>query len=234
MLPVIILAGGLGTRLGELSKTTPKALIPVADVPFIFHQLRLLKKNSFEKVIICAGYLGEQIKSAVGDGQKFGLHIDYFFDWPKLLGTGGALRQAARALNSPFMVTYGDSYLDIDYQEVERAFLNSPKPALMTVYKNDDQFDRSNIIFSDNTIVLYDKKNLVPDMKYIDYGLSCLNHAIINDGSRSEVFDLADLLNDLSKKNLLAGFQVFNRFYEIGSPQGLKELDSLFRTKNNS
>jgi NDP-sugar pyrophosphorylase family protein len=231
VLPIIILAGGLGTRLGERSLITPKALMPVADEPFIFHQLRLLKKNNLETVIICVGYLGRKIEEAVRDGQEFGLKVVYSYDGPKLLGTGGALRKAALLLESHFLVTYGDSYLDIDYQEVAEAFLNSGQPALMTVYLNENQFDRSNVLYSNGTIRLYDKKLNDPDMKHIDYGLSGLTRDIILSGPEGEAFDLADLMTSLARKNQLAGFLAAKRFYEIGSAAGLSELDSLLRNK---
>jgi NDP-sugar pyrophosphorylase family protein len=230
-LPIIILAGGLGTRLGQLSQKTPKALMPVADEPFIFHQLRLLKDNSLEKVIICAGYLGERIEEAVGDGRKFGLNVDYSYDWPNLLGTGGAIRLATQKLEEPFMVLYGDSYLDLDYQGVARAFLSSQKPALMTVYHNEGKYDRSNVIFEAGVIRLYDKKNPDPAMKYIDYGLSCLTRDIIADGPVEEVFDLAEIMTKLSRQGDLAGFEVKTRFHEIGSPESLAELDAFLRRK---
>jgi NDP-sugar pyrophosphorylase family protein len=232
MLPVIILAGGLGTRLGALSRHTPKALMPLADKPFIYHQLRLLALKGVKRVIICAGYLGELIENVVGQGQQFGLKVNYSFDWPDLLGTGGALRKAAQLIeDESFMVIYGDSYLEIDYQAVAKRFLDSQKPALMTVYRNQGLYDRGNVFFANGVIRLYDKKLGDPTMDYIDYGLSCLKRDIITDGPVGEVFDLADLLNALSLKGELAGFEVNKRFYEIGSPQSLSELDDYLRAK---
>jgi NDP-sugar pyrophosphorylase family protein len=231
MLPIIILAGGLGSRLGELSRHAPKAMMSVAEEPFIYHQLRLLKKNAAQKVVICVGYLGEQIEAAVGDGHKFGLMVEYSQDWPDLLGTGGAIRKAAQLVQGSFMVIYGDSYLDIDFNEVARAFALSQKPALMTVYRNEGKYDRSNVIFQDGVIRLYDKKIQDPAMRYIDYGLSCLNHDIIMDGPVGEAFDLSDIMSSLSKKGQLAGFEAKTRFYEIGSPESLAELDSFLRRK---
>jgi NDP-sugar pyrophosphorylase family protein len=202
----------------------------VAGEPFVFRQLRLLKNNSADKVIICAGNLGEQIEEAVGDGQKFSLSVDYSYDWPDLLGTGGAVRKAAQSLNGPFMVLYGDSYLKIDYQAVAEVFLNSQKPALMTVYHNKGLYDAANVVFKNGEILLYDKKNPDPAMEYIDYGLSCLSRAIISEGPVGEAFDLADLLSDLSRRGKLASFEAFERFYEIGSPESLAELDELLRS----
>ncbi|MDR2443596.1 MAG: NTP transferase domain-containing protein, partial [Deltaproteobacteria bacterium] len=156
-LPIAILAGGLGTRLGDICRDKPKALVQVAGSPFIHHQLRLLKKNGFQNVVILAGYLGQMIEESVGDGSNFGLNVAYCFDWPELLGTGGALVKALPLLSDRFMVIYGDSYLDLDYHLVEKSFLNSGCPALMTVYLNNDNYDLSNVVFENNLIVLYDK-----------------------------------------------------------------------------
>jgi NDP-sugar pyrophosphorylase family protein len=221
-MPIVILAGGLGTRLGDLCRGTPKALIEVAGSPFIHHQLRLLKRNGFSKVVILAGYLGELIQQNVADGSEFGLKVAYSFDWPELLGTGGALVKALPLLSDNFMVIYGDSYLDIDYGSVNKYFLSSKKPALMTVFHNKDSFDKSNVLFVNNNIVLYDKKDPQSNMKHIDYGLSCFSSSVFNGLGGN--FDLAELFSNLSRQGQLAGFLAQKRFYEIGSLVGLREL----------
>ena len=224
----MILAGGLATRLGRLSQKTPKALLPVAGEPFIFHQLRLLRRYGVENIVVCAGYLGEQIQARVGEGRQFGLSVRYSFDWPDLLGTGGAVRRALPLLGETFMVMYGDSYLDLDYQSVFQAFRDSGKPALMTVYRNDDQYDSSNVVFKAGSIKLYDKKTKSPDMKFIDYGLGCLTSGVVAEWPLDK-FDLAEIYTSLSRRGELAGYEVSNRFYEIGSYEGLSELDELLR-----
>jgi NDP-sugar pyrophosphorylase family protein len=224
-----ILAGGLGTRLGELCQNSPKALLKVAGEPFIHQQLRLLKKNGFQKVIILAGYLGEMITQSVGNGESFGLEVFYSFDWPELLGTGGALKKALPLLGESFMVIYGDSYLTLDYQAVGRAFLASGKLALMTVYHNEGNFDKSNVIYEEGKIKIYDKKPN-PLMKHIDYGLGCLKAEALS--GTGEKFDLAQVYTDLSLKGELSGYLVKERFYEIGSPSGLEELDALLSQKD--
>ena len=116
MLPIAILAGGLATRLRPVTETIPKALIEVAGEPFLAHQLRLLRRNGFEQVVLCVGHLGEKIQAFAGDGRAFGLHVEYAFDGPQLLGTAGALRRALPMLGDAFAVIYGDSYLPCDYQ----------------------------------------------------------------------------------------------------------------------
>ncbi len=223
MLPVAILAGGLATRLGEKTRKTPKALLDVAGEPFIDHQLHLLRKNGVEDVVICAGFLGEQIQEHVGDGRAFDVRVLYSVDWPELLGTGGAIKKALPLLGERFMVLYGDSYLPVKYDEIADVFIASGKQALMTVFKNEDQYDASNVIFRNGVIELYDKRRTAADMRFIDYGLGCFSANVIATWP-DNVFDLADAYNALSLMKELAGYEIFTRFYEIGSTRGLQEL----------
>ncbi|MDR1309368.1 MAG: NTP transferase domain-containing protein [Deltaproteobacteria bacterium] len=224
-LPMAILAGGLGTRLGPLCRDRPKALVEVAGRPFIHHQLDLLAKNGFTRGVILAGFLGDMIAQSVGDGSAFGLRVAYSFDWPDLLGTGGAILKALPLLGDRFMVVYGDSYLGLDYQAVGRAFLDSGQPALMTVFRNDGRYDRSNVLYADGAIRLYDKKDPDPMMRHIDYGLGCMSSSVFDGLSGN--FDLADVYSRLSRQGRLAGFLVAERFHEIGSPSGLAGLEAL-------
>src|SRR5439155_17056206 len=131
--PVAILAGGLATRLQPLTDRIPKALVDVNGEPFIAHQLRLLRDRGVERVIVCAGYLGEMTLEYVGDGARFGLQVEFSFDGPRLLGTAAALKNALPLLGDSFFALYGDSYPSCDYLTVQREFVKSEKPALMTV-----------------------------------------------------------------------------------------------------
>ncbi len=225
MLPVAILAGGLATRMRPLTETIPKALLNVANEPFIFHQLRLLRRNEIQDVVLCVGYLGEQIKAVVGDGSSFGMNVTYSSDWPELRGTGGALKKALPLLGEHFMVLYGDSYLDIPYTEVTETFICSGQPALMTVYRNANQHDTSNVIYRNGRIEVYDKRHYIPEMDYIDYGLGCLSASLFL--AQPDSFDLADIYSALATQGKLVGYEVYSRFYEIGSPAGLCELNLL-------
>jgi NDP-sugar pyrophosphorylase family protein len=227
--PVAILAGGLATRLRPMTETIPKALVTVAGEPFLAHQLRLLHSAGLRRVVICAGHLGEMVEAEFGEGARFDMEIAYSFDGPRLLGTGGALRQARPLLGERFFVLYGDSYLPIDYGSVARAFLESGKPALMTVFKNESQWDTSNVWFEEGEIRGYDKISRTPRMHHIDYGLGILSDQVLNDWKTAETFELASLYQQLVAKNQLASYEVTQRFYEIGSPQGLTELDDLLR-----
>lgn len=231
-LPVAILAGGLATRLRPLTTKIPKLLVEVAGEPFLSHQIRLLKQNGLTRIVLCVGHLGEQIVQKYGDGSAQGIQIEYSFDGPALLGTGGALIRALPKLGESFYVLYGDSYLPIDYQAVGRAFLASGQAGLMTVFENHEAYDASNVWFEDGRIRLYSKKEKPPQMRHIDYGLGVFHAAAFHDYPRDAVVDLATVQTDLCARGQLAGYLVPKRFYEIGSPAGLNELDHLLRNRS--
>lgn len=225
MLPVAILAGGLATRLRPLSDELPKALIEVSGRPFAFHQLELLRRKGVEDVVFCTGYRGEMIEGAIGDGSRWDMRIRYSPDGPTPLGTGGALRRAAPLLGERFFVLYGDTYLDCDYAAVARAADDLGKLALMTVFHNDNQWDRSNVALWEGKIVRYDKRESFPDMHHIDWGLGVLNAEALRQYSVGEPFDLSALYQELLRRGELAAFEVANRFYEIGSAAGIEETE---------
>jgi NDP-sugar pyrophosphorylase family protein len=224
MLPVAILAGGLGTRLGALTRAVPKALVEIHGEPFLAHQLRLLSGSGISRAVLCVGYLGERIREFARDGRRFGMRLEYSFDGPVLKGTAGALRDALPLLGAEFFVLYGDSYLPCDYAAVEAAFQASRKPGLMTVYRNEGRWDASNVEFTEGRLVAYDKKNRTPRMRHIDYGLGALRREALERVPAGEPYDLAALYQDLLGRGELAGFEVRQRFYEIGSMEGVREL----------
>jgi NDP-sugar pyrophosphorylase family protein len=229
-LPVALLAGGMATRLRPITEKIPKLLVEVADEPFFSHQLRLLKQNGLTRIVLCVGYLGERIVQQYGDGSKWGVHIEYAFDGPRLLGTGGALIAALPKLGDAFYVLYGDSYLPIDYRAVGDFFLRSGKHGLMTVYENHGRYDTSNVWYEGGEIKVYDKKNKVPQMHHIDYGLGVFRAAAFDGFPRDAVVDLAEVQKKLVAQHQLAGCEIKERFYEIGSHEGLNELDALLRS----
>ncbi|HVW21321.1 MAG TPA: nucleotidyltransferase family protein [Opitutaceae bacterium] len=228
-LPVALLAGGLATRLRPITEKVPKLLIEVAGEPFFSHQIRLLRGAGLTRLVLCVGHLGEKIVEQYGDGSRFGVTIEYSFDGPKLLGTGGALIQALPKLGEAFYVLYGDSYLPIDYRAVGEAFVRSGRLGLMTVFENRERYDASNVWFEDGEIRLYDKKQKVPQMRHIDYGLGVFRAAAFDGFPRDAVVDLAEVQKTLVARGQLAGCEIPERFYEIGSPAGLRELDELLR-----
>jgi NDP-sugar pyrophosphorylase family protein len=228
---VAILAGGMATRLRPITEKIPKLLVEVAGEPFFSHQIRLLKACGLTDLVLCVGHLGEKIVEAYGDGARWGVRIRYAFDGPKLLGTGGAIIAALPLLGEGFHVLYGDSYLPIDYGAVERHFLGSGRLGLMTVYENRGQYDTSNVWFESGEIRVYDKKRRLPQMRHIDYGLGCFRPAAFDGFSRSEPVDLAEVQQALLARGQLAAYEVKERFFEIGSPAGLAELNLLLRSK---
>ena len=228
-LSVAILAGGMATRLRPITEKIPKLLVEVAGEPFFSHQIRLLKSAGLTHLVLCVGYLGEQIVQLYGDGSKWGVKIDYAFDGPKLLGTGGALIAALPRLGAAFFVLYGDSYLPIDYRAVGDFFLRSGQLGLMTVYENHGRYDTSNVWFEHGELRLYDKKNRGPQMQHIDYGLGVFRAAAFDGFPRDRVVDLASVQTQLCQRRQLAGYEITQRFYEIGSHEGLQELDTLLR-----
>jgi MurNAc alpha-1-phosphate uridylyltransferase len=232
-LPLAILAGGLATRLHPVTETIPKALVDVAGTPFVLRQLDYLRRQGIGRVVLCVGYLGEQIEAVVGDGSAMGLSVSYSRDWPNLMGTGGALKQALSLLDSQFLVLYGDSYLPIDFAAVEREFFASGKPALMTVQRNANRWDKSNVLFRDNVIVEYNKRAPTPDMRHIDYGLGVISAQVLADEGTTGPFDLADIYHRLSLSRQLAGYEVHERFYEIGSQTGLAEAADYFKGRKD-
>lgn len=233
-LPVALLAGGIATRLRPLTEKIPKALVDVAGKPFIVRQLDYLRQQGITRVVLCISYLGEQVEAVVGDGSAFGLEVRYSWDGPRLMGTGGALRQALPLLGEHFFVFYGDSYLTIDFREVEQRFMASGKPALMTVLKNSNQWDKSNVLFLGGNIIEYNKRAPISEMAHIDYGLGVLSASVLENAHINEPFDLADLYHELSVQRLLAGYEVFERFYEIGSHKGLEETIEYFRKEGKA
>jgi NDP-sugar pyrophosphorylase family protein len=226
MLPIAILAGGLATRLRPATEKIPKALIDINGEPFVAHQLRLLKERGAEHVVICIGHLGDSIREFVGDGRGFGLKAEYSPDGPKLRGTAGAIRNALPLLGERFFVLYGDSYLPCDYRAVERAFLESGQPGLMTVFRNRNQWETSNVQFEDGRVVAYEKRAATALMEYVDYGLSAFHRsAFAADGP--ETSDLAGVFEKLIAADHLAGCEVRERFYEVGSWDGIQALQAL-------
>jgi NDP-sugar pyrophosphorylase family protein len=226
-LPVAILAGGLATRLKPLTEKVPKVLLPVAGQPFLAHQLALLRREGIQRVVLCLGHLGEMVRREFGDGAAHGIRLDYSFDGPKLLGTGGAIKRALPLLGEKFFVLYGDSYLPVQLAPIAEFFERSGRLGLMTVFENRGLYDASNVVFRDGEIAIYDKQARLPEMHHIDYGLSLFRAAAFDEWPADQPFDLAEVMQRLVARQQLAGYEVKQRFYEIGSHAGLAELEAL-------
>ena len=224
--PAAILAGGLATRLRPVTEKIPKYLVEVNGEPFAAHQLRLLRSKGIGRAVVCAGHMWEQIRDLVGDGSRFGMQVEYSVDGPVLQGTAGAIRQALPMLPERFFVVYGDSYLTCDYGEAARVFDRSGCGALMTVYRNEGQWDTSNVEFEGGRIALYDKRQRTPGMRHIDYGLGLFHRRVFEELADGPC-DLATVYQDRLAAGDLAAWEVFERFYEIGSFAGIEELSGI-------
>jgi NDP-sugar pyrophosphorylase family protein len=227
---VAVLAGGLATRLGDVSRWTPKCLVEVAGRPFAVHLIERFASAGYTNLVFCIGHMGDQVKAELGDGSTWGVRIRYSEDGPTQLGTGGAIRNALPLLGDAFFVQYGDAYLRCDYGSIEAAFRSAGRLGLMTVFRNQGRWDRSNVVFSSGRIVEYDKSRVSPAMDYIDYGLGALRPAAFDPFPAGQAFDLADVYADLIRRDQLAGFEVFERFYEIGSVAGLEDTSRFLTT----
>ncbi len=219
----VILSGGLGTRVRSVFKDIPKSMIPLAGVPFVDHQLSLLRRHGITDVVMCVGHLGEQIVDYVGDGSRWAMEVTYSFDDPgRLLGTAGAVLRALPLLQDTFMIMYGDSYLPTDYQAVAGAFRERHARAMMCVYRNCGKWDPSNVRIQDGQVVYYSKQAAPGEVEYIDYGLTVFRRAVFEGYAWHAVpLDLQTILQDQVAQGVLAAFEVQDRFYEIGKPEGI-------------
>jgi NDP-sugar pyrophosphorylase family protein len=233
MLPIAILMGGFATRLGSLTLTTPKCMLPINDKPFVYWQIQLLKRAGFEDFVFCASHLSDEIQSYVQDGSRFGIKVTYSLDGETQLGTGGAIVKALPLLGSDFAVIYGDSYLPIDYSSIELAFKKSSALGMMSIFKNFGKFDKSNAELLSGGYVNYQKGSKDARMSYIDYGLMYFKSEVFETLTANQTIDLADICAQLSKTKKLMGFEVFDRFYEIGSAKGIEDFSMyLLESKN--
>ena len=231
-LPIVVLAGGLAIRLRPLTDRIPKILVEVAGKPFGEHQIELFRRQGLSQVIFSVAYRGEQVVEAFGDGSRWGMQFTYVFDGPQPVGTGGAVRLALPHAGPAFFVIYGDSYLTCDFSAVERTFRASGKPGLMTVFRNENRWDRSNVQYDNERIVRYEKTDADGAMRHIDYGLGILTpDALAPWADVTAAFDLAQVYRRLIDQKALAGHEVDERFYEIGSPEGLADTEALLERR---
>ena len=229
MLQVVILAGGLANRLRPVTEKIPKSLVEIRGFPFIHYQLMYLKSQGITEVLICLGHMGEMIQEFLSK-KSYGLNISFSFDGSIQLGTGGAIKNAFSMLKDKFFLTYGDSFLPIDYSKVYQASIEMNDYVVMTILRNNNAFDISNVRYISDNLIYYNKSFPEKNMKYIDYGLSVISKSMIKDFNVAGTFDLADFMCKISKEKKLIGFEVFDRFYEIGSHSGLAETVDYFES----
>lgn len=221
----VILAGGLATRLGERTRALPKALLPIAGRPFLAWQLEAIARCGFTQVVLCIGHLGDQIRDFLGDGAAFGIAVAYSEDGPELLGTGGALRRALSLLAPSFLVTYGDSYLPFDYSAPLADLEAHPEASgTMSVFENDGAWDASNTELNGHQVLRYEKGGSSRALRYIDYGALALRRSVLAERSADVRFGLDQVQAELARAGLLRAYTASERFYEIGSEQGIRDL----------
>jgi NDP-sugar pyrophosphorylase family protein len=231
LLTVAILAGGRATRLGPMTEIVPKSLLELNGEPFAVHQLRLLQAKGIRRVVLCVGHLGVLVQRAIGNGAALDLEVDYSFDGPALLGTAGAIKNALPMLGDSFFVMYGDSYLSCDYGDIAGTFESAGMLGLMTVFRNEGKWDTSNVEFDAGKIVAYSKTDRTPRMRYIDYGLGVFRAEAFQGLPGGKPCDLSEIYVDLLRRKQLAAFEVRERFYEIGSPAGLRETSEFLASR---
>ena len=227
---MVILCGGLATRLGSFSKNTPKSMIKIKGKPFLEYQIENLKKHSITNIVLCVGHLSKQIEDYFGNGEKLDVNICYSYDEDKPLGPIGALKNAENLLEDTFFIMYGDSYVFVDFKKVYSYFSKQNKRALMVVYQNFDKFDSSNIIINNELITKYSGEK-TKEMTYIDYGISLFRKRTLKDIPTGVFYSTNDLFTNLTKQKQLLAFEVKKRFYHIGTPEALAEFKKYVVTK---
>ena len=233
MMQMVILAGGLGTRLKEISEGRPKAMMIVNGRPFIEYQLEQLADLELTNILMLIGYGGEMLRSHVGDGSKWGVTVDYVQEDPSaLLGTGGAIINAMPKLEDEFMTLYGDSYLPVDFRDVIAHYRGRDVPYLMTVYKNDGLWDASNTRIDGDWVTYYNKKAVPGEADYIDYGMSIIRKEVMQRYAAEPLpLDMARIQSELVASHEMGALKVTERFYEIGKPSALLEFEDWIKAR---
>ncbi len=228
---VAVLMGGLGTRLQSKTAGLPKAMADIHGKPFFQYQLAILRSRGLKNFVFCVGHGADAIEAYFGDGKRFDANICYSRESDRLLGTAGALKKALPLLEKDFIVCYGDSYMDIDYRDMLRRYrVSGTTPAaMMVVYRNEGRFEKSNVLFKNGRVVNYDKHRPSADMAHVDYGVSVLSAEALGGVVEGREADLSDVYHQLSAEGRLAGYEVHERFYEIGAPASLEEFRELVR-----
>jgi N-acetyl-alpha-D-muramate 1-phosphate uridylyltransferase len=230
-LQAAILVGGLGTRLGSLTRTVPKPMVPVNGKPFLEHEIGLLKRSGIGDFVLCVGHLGEKVEGYFGDGRKWGVKVRYSYDGPKLMGAAGALKGAEQLLEECFFVTYGDAYLRADYLGIMRALVDSGRLGVMAVYENHNKFGLSDVVVKGGHVVRYDKGGQRAHMDWVNFGVSALRKKALAILPSGKECGEEEFYGELIKREELLAFPVENRFYEIGTPSSLREFERFISTQ---
>ena len=223
MYSIAVLCGGFGTRLYPVTKYLPKSLYPINGKPFIDYQLERLKSGGFNHIVLLVSNFGNEIREYVGDGERYGLNIEYSFDDAK--GTFPAIKKAFKFLDYNSFLTYGDSYLNADFEDIQKSYEKQNKPFLLTIYKNnDEELHQNNIFYTNNEITLYSPYGYNGNKEYVDYGISIFNKNYLDKFDEICYTNTSDLYNYIITKNNLASYTVKEKFYEIGSLRGIQDF----------
>ena len=235
MLPVVILAGGLGTRLGEIGTRGPKILMPIGEQIFLDLQLKLLIDNGVRDLTYCLGHLGQQVEEHIRQiSLPKEMIIKFSYDGDKQLGTGGATLKAVKSHKGKFLVMYGDSYLQVNYEEIVERFKNSKHSCIMSVLHNKDLYDKSNVSILNGMVNRYHKNANDTDLEFIDFGILGFSTSVFRHFEAYESFDLSLVVQHAIQSNNMIAFEVKNRFFEIGTQQGILDLEKyLYRKSYN-
>ena len=218
----VILCGGLGTRLRPLTYDIPKPMIPFGDKPFLQILIDYFKAQGVEKFVFCTGHLHEQIEKHFGDGSQLGVEIVHSVELEPL-GTGGALLNSRHLLDEQFFFAFGDSYLPLELRHLTRVQKESNALGVITVYMNNDKIASNNVrIMPDGRVQDYIKKNPPTSMNGLEAGLSLFNKNILNHAP-GRIFSLEEaIFPKLINPGKLFGLLTNQRFYDIGTPDGLE------------
>lgn len=228
-MPIAILAGGLGTRVSRISRDNPKSMIEICGKPFVYWQISNLIQQGYSEILMCIGHKGLIIQEYLEIHFKNEAHISYSFDGQQQLGTGGSIKKALPFLGDKFMVLYGDSYLPLSFSNVESTFVRSGRPALMTVYKNLNSLNPSNVLIEKDNVIQYSKSHNQGTLTHIDYGLNFFSKEVFDTDLENTSFDLGVLFRKLASEKSLASYEVNERYYEIGSPKGIKDFEEYLK-----
>jgi NDP-sugar pyrophosphorylase family protein len=224
----VILAGGLGTRLGDLTRHLPKPMVPVAGRPYLEHQLAELRHQGITDILLLTGYLGDRIEAHFGDGCRFGVRVRYSRERTPQ-GTGGALRDASGLLAEEFLLIYGDSFLPIDYREVVRRLADDPAAVgVAVVYDNTESTTvPNNIALEAGYVSRYDKDGpRTPELRYVEAGVLAFRRCVVDFLPGGGPVSLEkEVYPALVSWRLLLGFVTRQRFFDIGTPDRLAVIE---------
>jgi histidinol-phosphate phosphatase family protein len=223
----VILAGGKGTRLKELTAEVPKPMIPVAGKPILLHQINNLKECGVKDFILVVGYLGQKIIDYFGDGSKFDVNIEYYHE-AELLGTGGALYYIKDKLEDDFFLLYGDIFLNVDFARMMKFHKKNKSDATLFVHPNSHPYDSALVVEKDSLVVGWDHKNLDRKHDYknlVNSGIYVLTKRIIVglDGTKKDL-ETDILIPQIDSANIFS-YRSTEYAKDMGTPDRLIKVN---------